>query len=49
VRGVAVPDAAKPYTPSTPAEVLALQTIDWPAIAPQRGGLVERFDRVFSL
>jgi putative spermidine/putrescine transport system substrate-binding protein len=49
VRGVSVPDAAKPYTPSTPAEVLALQTIDWPAIAPQRGGLVERFDRVFSL
>ncbi len=49
VRGVAVPEAARPYTPSTPAEVLALQTIDWPAIAPQRGALVERFDRVFSL
>jgi putative spermidine/putrescine transport system substrate-binding protein len=49
VRGVTVPEAARAYTPSTPAEVLALQTIDWPAIAPQRGGLVERFDRVFSL
>jgi putative spermidine/putrescine transport system substrate-binding protein len=49
VRGVTVPEAARPYTPSTPAEVLALQTIDWPAIAPQRGALVERFDRVFSL
>lgn len=48
VRGVAVPEAARPYTPSTPAEVLALQTIDWTAIAPQRGGLVERFDRVFA-
>jgi putative spermidine/putrescine transport system substrate-binding protein len=49
VRGVNVPEAARPYTPSTPAEVLALQTIDWNAIAPQRGGLVERFDRVFAL
>jgi putative spermidine/putrescine transport system substrate-binding protein len=49
VKGVTVPEAARPYTPSTPAEVLALQTINWPAIAPQRGGLVERFDRVFSL
>ncbi|PWS38966.1 hypothetical protein DFH01_06895 [Falsiroseomonas bella] len=48
VRGVTVPEAARPYTPSTPAEVLALQTIDWGAIAPQRGGLVERFDRVFA-
>ena len=48
VRGVTVPEAARPYTPSTPAEVLALQTIDWSAVAPQRGGLVERFDRVFA-
>jgi len=49
VRGVTVPEAARPYTPSTPAEVLALQTIDWPAIAPQRGALVERFDRTFAM
>jgi len=49
VRGVAVPEAARPYTPSTPAEVLALQTIDWPKIAPQRGALVERFDRTFAI
>lgn len=49
VRGVTVPDAAKPYTPSTPAEVLALQTIYWPTIVPQRGALVDRFDREFSL
>ena len=48
VRGVTVPEAARPYTPSTPAEVLALQTVDWNAIAPQRGALVERFDRVFA-
>ncbi|KPL55169.1 hypothetical protein ABB55_25480 [Prosthecomicrobium hirschii] len=49
IRGVTVPEAARPYTPSTPAEVLALQTIDWPKIAPQRGGLVERFDRTFAI
>ncbi len=48
VRGVSVPDAAKPYTPSTPEEVLALQTIDWTKIVPQRGQLVDRFDRVFA-
>jgi putative spermidine/putrescine transport system substrate-binding protein len=48
VRGVSVPEAARPYTPSTPAEVLALQTIDWSVIAPQRGALVERFDRTFA-
>ncbi len=48
VRGVIVPDAAKPYTPSTPEEVLALQTIDWTKIVPQRGQLVDRFDRTFA-
>ncbi len=48
VRGVSVPDAAKPYTPSTPEEVLALQTIDWTKIVPQRGQLVDRFDRIFA-
>ena len=49
VRGVAVPDAARPYTPSTPDEVTALQTIDWSRIVPQRGALVDRFDRLFSM
>jgi putative spermidine/putrescine transport system substrate-binding protein len=49
VKGVTVPAAARPYTPSTPAEVLALQTVDWPTIAPLRGGLVDRFDRTFAL
>jgi len=48
VRGVSVPDAAKPYTPSTPDGVLALQTIDWTKIVPQRGQLVDRFDRTFA-
>ncbi len=49
VKGVDVPDAAKPYTPATPAEVLALQTVDWSKIVPVRPQLVERFDRTFSV
>ncbi len=49
VRGVSVPEAARPYTPSTPEEVMALQTIDWTKIVPVRGQLVERFDRTFAM
>ncbi len=49
VKGVDVPEAAKPYTPATPAEVLALQTVDWSKIVPVRPQLVERFDRTFSV
>jgi putative spermidine/putrescine transport system substrate-binding protein len=45
VRGVAVPEAARPYTPATPEEVLRLQTLDWTKIAPVRGQIVDRFDR----
>jgi putative spermidine/putrescine transport system substrate-binding protein len=48
VRGVAVPEAAKPYTPSTPEEVLRLQSVDWSKIAPVRGKIVEQFDRLFA-
>ncbi len=48
VRGVAVPEAARPYTPSTPAEVARLQSVDWSKIAPVRGRIVEQFDRLFS-
>jgi len=48
VRNVTVPEAARPYTPSSPAEVLALQTIDWAKLAPVRGQLVEQFDRLFA-
>ena len=48
IKGVQVPEAAKPYTPSTPEEVLALQTIDWAKIAPVRGQIVEQFDRLFA-
>jgi putative spermidine/putrescine transport system substrate-binding protein len=48
VRGITVPEAAKPYTPATPEEVLRLQTIDWTKIAPARGQIVDRFDREFA-
>lgn len=49
VRGVSVPVEARAFTPATPEEVLALQTIDWPKIVPMRGQLVERFDRTFAM
>ncbi len=49
VKGVSVPADAAAFTPSTPEEVLALQTIDWPKIVPVRGQLVERFDRTFAM
>jgi putative spermidine/putrescine transport system substrate-binding protein len=48
VRGVTIPEAARPYTPSTPVEVARLQSVDWGKIAPVRGQIVERFDRVFA-
>jgi putative spermidine/putrescine transport system substrate-binding protein len=49
VKGVTVPDAAKPYVPSSEEQVLALRTIDWPLVVPQRAKLVEEFDRNFAL
>ena len=48
VKGVTIPEAARPYTPSTPDEVLKLQTVDWSKIAPVRGKLVDQFDRLFA-
>jgi len=48
VKGIVVPDAARPYTPSSPAEVARLQSVDWSKIAPVRGRIVEQFDRLFS-
>lgn len=48
VRGVTVPEAARAYTPSTPAEIAKLQTVDWGKIAPVRGRIVEQFDRLFA-
>jgi putative spermidine/putrescine transport system substrate-binding protein len=48
IKGVTIPEAARPYTPSTPAEVLRLQSVDWPKIAPVRGKIVEQFDKLFA-
>ncbi|WP_182422238.1 extracellular solute-binding protein [Aureimonas sp. ME7] len=48
VQGVAVPEAARAYNPASPEEVAALQTVDWSVIAPQRGAIVEEFDRLFA-
>ena len=48
VRNVSIPEAARAYTPSSPAEVARLQTVDWAKIAPVRGQIVERFDRTFA-
>lgn len=48
VKGVAVPEAAAPYTPATPDEVAALQTVDWAEIVKVRPQLVDRFDREFA-
>ena len=48
VKGIAIPEGARAYTPSTPAEVLRLQSVDWTKIAPIRGKLVEQFDRLFA-
>jgi putative spermidine/putrescine transport system substrate-binding protein len=45
IKSVTVPEAARPYTPSTPDEVLRLQTVDWAKIVPVRGQIVDRFDR----
>jgi putative spermidine/putrescine transport system substrate-binding protein len=49
VKGVDIPSAAKPYTPSTPEEVMKLQTVDWSKIVTVRPQLVERFDREFAV
>lgn len=48
VRGVTVPEAARAYTPSTPAEVARLQSVDWGKIAPVRGRILDQFDRSFA-
>jgi putative spermidine/putrescine transport system substrate-binding protein len=48
IKTVEVPAAARAYTPSTPAEVLRLQTLDWTKIVPVRGQIVDQFDRLFS-
>ena len=48
VKGIATPDEAKPFVPSTPAELASTTSLDWPLIAPLRGRTVETFDRMFA-
>lgn len=48
VKGTEVPEAAKPYLPSTPEEIDSMVSLDWQAIAPLRGETVETFDRMFA-
>ena len=48
VKGIATPDEAKPYVPSTPAEMASTTSLDWPLVAPLRGRTVETFDRMFA-
>ena len=48
VKGIETPEEAKPYVPSTPAELESTTSLDWPAIAPLRAETVETFDRTFA-
>jgi putative spermidine/putrescine transport system substrate-binding protein len=48
IEGVAVPEAARAYNPASAEEVAALQSVDWSIIAPQRGAIVDEFDRLFA-
>lgn len=48
VQGVETPPEAQPFVPSTPEELAAATSLDWPAFAPLRGQTVEAFDRMFA-
>jgi hypothetical protein len=48
VRGVALPEAAAPYMPATPAEIAAVQVMDWAKLAPLRAPTLDAFDRLFA-
>lgn len=48
VKGIEVPEAARPFVPSTQEERDSMTSLDWPAIAPLRGKTVEDFDRMFA-
>lgn len=48
VKGIVAPPGAAAYLPSTPEEVASMVSIDWPKVAPNRGKIVEAFDRMFA-
>jgi hypothetical protein len=48
VRGVALPAEAAPYMPATPAEIAAVQVMDWAKLAPLRAPTLDAFDRLFA-
>jgi putative spermidine/putrescine transport system substrate-binding protein len=48
VRGIATPAAAADYLPATPDEITSMTSLDWAKIAPNRGRIVEAFDRMFA-
>lgn len=48
VKGIVAPAGAAAYLPSTPEEVASMVSVDWPKVAPNRGKIVEAFDRMFA-
>ena len=48
VKGVVPPAGAAAYLPSTPEEIASMTSVDWPKVAPNRGKIVEAFDRMFA-
>jgi putative spermidine/putrescine transport system substrate-binding protein len=45
---VTVPRDAAEYIPTSLAEVRRLQTVNWPTVVPQRGAILERWNREFA-
>jgi putative spermidine/putrescine transport system substrate-binding protein len=48
VKGIPIPAAAADFLPSTPEEIASMTSLDWAKIAPNRGRIVEAFDRMFA-
>lgn len=48
VKGIVPPAGAAAYLPSTPEEIASMTSVDWPKVAPNRGKIVEAFDRMFA-
>lgn len=47
-KNVEVPADAAAYIPSSPEEVQALSTIDWPVIVPNRAGILDTWNQMFT-